>query len=92
MSKNKSDLTNNQWKAIAHLFPDRKGPGRPFSSVRLLVNGVLWYYYKQPSWRDLPQRFGPWQTIHSNYNKWNKDGRLKALLLLLERPEVALST
>jgi transposase len=91
MSKCRSDLTNSQWQTIAHLFPNSKGPGRPLRSIRLIVNGILWYHYNRSVWRDLPQRFGPWQTVHSHYNQWSKDGRLDKLLSILDAPEISLS-
>ena len=38
--------------------------------------------------RDLPERYGPWQTVYDRFNRWRKDGTwakiLDALLLRLD--------
>jgi transposase len=25
-------------------------------------------------WRDLPDRYGPWQTVYERFNRWRADG------------------
>ncbi|WP_369822238.1 transposase [Saccharomonospora sp. CUA-673] len=37
--------------------------GRPFSGARLMVEGILYRYRCGIAWRDLPEVFGPWQTV-----------------------------
>jgi transposase len=37
-------------------------------------------------WRELPERYGPWQAAHRRFARWRRDGtwvRVLALLLLL---------
>ena len=40
-------------------------------------------------WRDVPPRYGPWQTVYDRFNRWRKDGTwakiLDALLLRLDQ-------
>jgi transposase len=31
-------------------------------------------------WRDLPERFGPWQTVHGRFARWAADGTFDRLL------------
>lgn len=31
-------------------------------------------------WRDLPERFGPWQTVHGPFARWAADGTFDRLL------------
>jgi transposase len=31
-------------------------------------------------WRDLPERFGPWQTAHGRFARWAADGTVDELL------------
>jgi len=35
-------------------------------------------------WRDLPERYGPWQTIYHRFNAWRKDGSFDRLLETLQ--------
>lgn len=71
------DLTDRQWERIAALFPQRPHPGkvgRPPSPHRPLVNGILWVLHTGAPWRDLPERYGPWQTVFYRFNGWRRDG------------------
>ena len=85
------DLTDEQWRLIEPLFPDRyhKGKaGHPFKDHRPLVNGILWHLHTGAPWPDTPERYGPWQTVYDRFNRWRKDGTwaraLDALLLRLD--------
>ncbi|MFJ9623125.1 transposase [Streptomyces sp. NPDC101181] len=33
-------------------------------------------------WRDLPERFGPWQTVHGRFASWAADGTFDHLLTM----------
>ena len=28
----------------------------------------------EPAWRDLPERYGPWQTVYKRFVKWSEAG------------------
>ena len=30
-------------------------------------------------WRDLPEYYGPWQTVYKRFSQWEKDEKLKQL-------------
>jgi transposase len=72
------ELSDPQWTRIAALFPDptRHGqPGRPRQNEhRTIVNGILWILHTGAPWRDLPERYGPWQTVFDYFNAWRQDG------------------
>lgn len=83
------DLTEPQWEILAPLFPpqemqsDRRG--RPFRDPRDVLNGVLWILRTGAPWKDLPERYPPYQTCHRRYQTWVQDGTLeKALRALAE--------
>src|SRR3954449_7892178 len=86
------ELTDAQWECIAPFFPDRypgDRPGHPWYCHRRLVNGILWHLHTGAPWRDLPERYGPWQTVYDRFNRWRQDGTwakiLDALLLRLDQ-------
>ncbi len=31
-------------------------------------------------WRDLPERYGPWKTVHERHRRWSADGTWELLL------------
>jgi len=35
-----------------------------------IINGMFWVL----CWRDSPERYGPWQTVYSRFNRWPKSG------------------
>ena len=48
--------------------------GHPFSDPRPIVNGILWILHTGAPWRDLPERYGPWETVFKCFNRWRADG------------------
>jgi transposase len=48
---------------------------------RTVVNGILWKLRTGSPWRrDLPERYGPWQTCFDRFNRWRRDGTWDQLL------------
>ena len=45
-----------------------------------LINGILWKIRTGAPWRDLPERYGPWQTCHDRFVRWRRDGTWDRLL------------
>ena len=41
---------------------------------RLFVNGCLWVLRSGAHWRDLPERYGKWKTLHKRFTRWAKAG------------------
>ena len=44
-------------------MPSATGAGRPFRDHRSVVEGIIYRYRTGIAWRDVPECFGPWQTI-----------------------------
>jgi transposase len=78
------ELADEQWELIADLFPPEQGNGHPWRSHRLMVNAMLWILNAGSPWRDLPDRFGPWQTAYNRFNRWRKDGTFDSILERLQ--------
>lgn len=77
-------LTDEQWGLVADAFPKRARFGRPPSDPRMIVNGILWILRTGSPWRDLPEEFGPWQTVWRLFDRWNSDGTLDKVLRRLQ--------
>ncbi|MFC8717738.1 IS5 family transposase [Kitasatospora sp. NPDC057198] len=76
----RGETTDAVWAGIEPLLPQRDGAGRPWRDHRQVVNGVLWRLRTGAPWRDLPERYGPWQTVYRRFARWEKDGTWAALL------------
>lgn len=88
MSRHK--LTNNQWELISDIFPPPAQTGRPPRDRREMVDGIFWILRTGSPWRDLPEEFGPWETVYGCFDRWNTDGTLDAILQRLRAAQVDL--
>src|SRR5947209_8695117 len=71
---------------LGPLLPQQAATGRPAVEHRLIVEGILWVMRTGSAWRELPARFGPWQTVVSRYQRWRKEGRWARMLQVLQQP------
>nr|WP_109278685.1 IS5 family transposase [Streptomyces orinoci] len=78
------ELTNAQWERIAPLLPEVGGPGGRWADHRTVVNGVLYRTRTGIPWRDLPERYGPWQTVYERHRRWSADGTWSKILRALQ--------
>ena len=54
-----------------------------------MINGVLYRVRTGVQWRDLPERFGPWETVYKRHRRWSADGTWKMLLSRIQAAEDA---
>ncbi|WSI89850.1 IS5 family transposase [Streptomyces murinus] len=76
----RGELTDAAWERIAPLLPGVDGRGRPWRDHRQVINGVLWRLRTGAPWRDLPERYGPWQMVYERFARWEADGTWARLL------------
>ena len=68
-------LRDDQWEQIEQFVPGgRKGKRGPRSDGRRFFNALLWVARSGARWRDLPERFGPYQTAKRRYYRWIEMG------------------
>ena len=68
-------LSDDQWALISDLMPGPTGKqGRPFADARTMVEGIIYRYRCGIAWRDLPEVFGPWQTVWRWHRRMAGDG------------------
>ena len=53
-----------------------------------MVDGALWILDTGAPWRDLPEEFGPWQTVYDRFNRWSADGTWDEILRRLQADHV----
>lgn len=75
------ELTEEQFEQIEDLLPSGEGEqGRPWEDHHRILNGMFWILNTGVPWRDLPERYGPWQTVHSRFRRWQEDGTFDRIL------------
>ncbi|MFF5364451.1 transposase [Streptomyces scabiei] len=62
------ELADGEWELLAPLIP-RAATGRPRVSDRQVVNALVYRIRTGISWRDLPERYGPWQTVCTRFRR-----------------------
>jgi transposase len=77
------ELTDEQWAVIERLVP-KAATGRRLAAPRTMVNGMFWVLRSGAPWRDLPERFGPWQTVYHHFNSWSRQGVFGRILEALQ--------
>jgi transposase len=76
-----AELSDRAWERIEPVLPSSDGlRGRPFRDHRQVIEGIVHRYRTGVAWRDLPERFGPWQTVWKRHHRFATDGTWDRLL------------
>jgi transposase len=92
------ELTDEEWDKIKDLLPKEVTgkKGRPCKDNRNMLNAMVWLARSGAAWRDLPERYGPWETVYSRFRKWIDDAVIdnifRALSLEAELDEISMDS
>ncbi len=79
-------LRDDQWERLKDFVPGgRKGKRGPRTNNRLFLEALLWMTRSGGRWRDLPERFGGYQSVKRRYYRWIEMGVLDQVLAHLVR-------
>jgi transposase len=67
-------LSDEQFEQIKDLLPKNGKRGGQWKDHRLMIDGMLWICATGAPWRDLPERFGVWQTVYGRFRVWCRTG------------------
>jgi len=73
------ELSDVEWVLLEPLLP-RSVMGRPRLDDRRVLNGIVWKFRTGVAWRDVPERYGSWRSLHTRFRRWAKDGTFTAML------------
>ncbi|WP_285584040.1 IS5 family transposase, partial [Actinoallomurus iriomotensis] len=74
------ELSDAAWARIEPLLPAHPPRGGRWRDHRQVVNGIVWKIRTGADWRDIPERYGPWQTLYQRFRRWSADGTWDRLL------------
>jgi transposase len=81
----RGNLTNQQWARLEPWLPKGTKPGRPPTwTKRQLIDGIRWRTRTGAPWRDVPARYGAWQTVYGLFRRWQRDGTWARILTGLQ--------
>ena len=78
------ELSDQEWAVIEPLLPPPGRTGRPRRAVREVWNAIFWVLRSGAPFRDLPERYGPWQTVYHYFNSWRRQGVFDRVLEALQ--------
>jgi len=82
------ELNEEQWAVVEPVLrPSRRADnrGRPWHETRTVLNGVLWIPGTGAQWREMPEKYPPYQTCHRRFQQWVRNGKLEEALQRLAR-------
>ena len=79
------EISDADWARIQPLLPPRPGPYAP---DRRFLNAVLYVAKTGLPWRDLPERFGPWNSVWRRFDRWSRRGVWAGLFATLQDPDL----
>ena len=82
--RRRHELTDAEWARLALLLPPRKA-GKRRKDDRLVINGILWKLATGVPWRDLPERYGPWQSVYTRFRRWRRAGVWDRMLAAVQQ-------
>ena len=78
-------ISDGDWDRIRGLLP-RRGPQ---DGTRLFVDAALHMAADGGPWRDLPTRFGKWNTAFRRFRRWAESGVWARVLAALSDPDAS---
>lgn len=87
-SMRRYELREDQWLKISPLLPGKESDSGRTADNRLFVHAVLWIARSGAPWRDLPERFGAWNSVYVRFNRWAKKGIWKRVFEELQEPDL----
>ena len=73
------ELSDDGWERIAPLLP-AQGRGGRWADHRTVLNGMFWVLNSGAQWRDMPERYGEWETVYGRYRRWTREGLFDRIL------------
>ena len=82
-------ISDADWDRIKDLLPGRPGQtGWVARNNRLFIDAVLWIAKTGAQWRDLPERFGRWNSVWKRLDRWARKGTWVRVFEALQDPDL----
>jgi transposase len=77
-------LSDDQWLQLQDLLPPNGKRGGQWKDHRRMIDGILWALSDGGRWRNIPQEFGPWQSVYDRFRNWTRKGLWDRILRRLQ--------
>lgn len=86
--RGRRELSDAHWKSIDPILRLQRradGRGRPWQGTRAVLNGILWVLGTGAQWRELPQKYPPYQTCRRRFRQWVRARKLERVFEALSQ-------
>ena len=74
-------MSEEEWKVFEpFVMPSVPRKGRPPKDHRLTLDGIFWICRTGAPWRDLPEHFGKFGSVHRQFRRWSVSGLWDVIL------------
>ncbi|MET7736515.1 transposase [Streptomyces sp. NPDC005402] len=73
------ELSDAEWEFVRPLLPESLRGGKRLDDRALAQRDRVTVPYGT-AWRDVPERYGPWATLHTRFRRWALDGTFERML------------
>lgn len=85
------EITDEPWLRIRDFLPG--GPFSPGVTVdeatnRRFINAIFYVAKTGIPWRDLPERFGKWNSVFQRFNRWSQKGIWQRIFEAVQDPDL----
>ena len=77
-------LSDEQYDQIQDLLPKNGKRGGQWKGHRLMIDGILRALSDGGRWRNVPEQFGPWQSVYDRFRRWTRRGLWDKVLRRLQ--------
>jgi putative transposase len=81
-----TDLTVSQFELLEQFLPQSK-TCHSVISRHTIINAIFYQLKNGCQWRDVPTDFPNWQTVYSQFRRWQLDGTWEKVLAELAQSE-----
>lgn len=68
-------VSDSAWRVLEPLLLNTKShQTKRARAVRQVFEGIAYKHREKVPWRDVPAKFGPWQTLYARLARWRSDG------------------
>lgn len=81
-------ISDAAWERVAGLLPGKAGDGGPVADNRRFLDAVVYVARAGLPWRDLPGRFGHWNSVFRRFSRWAAKGVWLRTFEALQEPDL----
>jgi transposase len=81
-------ISDENFERIENLLPGKEGDPGVTADNRLFIDAVLWIAKTGAPWRDLPERFGNWNSVWRRFDRWASKGVWERVFRELQDPDL----